>query len=96
MSTFESKGMIVAALGLVFLAAGPVLAQETSIWTTDFQKAFRTEKMMKMIDKSGDHMVSKEEYMKHMEAMFDMMDKNHDGMLDKKEFMYSKVLGGDR
>ena len=48
--------------------------------------------MMKMIDKDGDHAVTKDEFMKHMDTMFAMMDKNGDGKLDVKEFMYNKVL----
>ena len=86
--------MVAAMLGFMVMGVGPALADtdESTVWTKDFEKAFRTEKMMHMMDKSGKGMVSKADFMKHMEMMFDMMDKNHDGMLDKKEFMYGKVL----
>lgn len=94
MNAIKRVGMAAMTMGLVFLASGPVHADvdESTIWTRDFQKAFGTAKMMKMMDKDGDHVVTKEEFMKHMESMFAMMDKNHDGKLDTKEFMYSKVL----
>lgn len=94
MNAIRKIGMAAMTMGLILVASGPVRADvdESSIWTRDFHKAFGTMKMMKMMDKDGDHTVSKEEFMKHMETMFAMMDKNHDGKLDVKEFMYGKVL----
>ena len=94
MNAIKKTGMAVMTMGLLFMAAGPAHADvdEFTIWTRDFQKAFGTMKMMKMMDKDGDHAVTKEEFMKHMDAMFAMMDKNGDGKLDTKEFMYNKVL----
>jgi Ca2+-binding EF-hand superfamily protein len=65
----------------------------TDIWTTDFQKTFRTVEMMHMIDKSGKGTVSKAEFMAHMDKIFDMLDKDHNGMLEKNEFMYEIVFG---
>jgi Ca2+-binding EF-hand superfamily protein len=64
----------------------------TDIWTTDFQKTFRTVEMMHMMDK-GKGMVSKADFMAHMDHIFDMLDKNHNGMLEQGEFMYDKVFG---
>jgi Ca2+-binding EF-hand superfamily protein len=64
----------------------------TDIWTTDFQKTFRTIEMMHMMDK-GKGMVSKADFMAHMDKIFDSLDKNHDGMLQKDEFMYEIVFG---
>jgi Ca2+-binding EF-hand superfamily protein len=64
----------------------------TTIWTTDFQKTFRTADMMHMMDKSGKGMVTKAEFMKHMDKIFDMLDKDHNGMLEKNEFVYSEVF----
>lgn len=94
MNAIRKIGMAAMTTGLLFMASGQVHAadDESSVWTRDFQKAFGTMKMMKMMDKDGDHTVTKEEFMKHMEKMFDMMDKNKDGKLDVKEFMYNKVL----
>ena len=65
----------------------------TNIWTTDFQKTFRTADMMHMMDKSGKGMVSKADFMHHMDNIFDMLDKDHNGMLEPNEFIYEKVFG---
>jgi len=65
----------------------------TDLWTTDFQRTFRTVAMMHMMDKSGKGMVTKAEFMAHMDKIFDMLDKNHDGMLEKSEFMYAGAFG---
>jgi len=68
-------------------------AGSTTIWTTDFQKTFRTEAMMHMMDKSGKGMVTKADFMAHMDRIFDMLDKDHNGMLEPNEFIYDKVFG---
>jgi hypothetical protein len=68
----------------------------TNIWTTDFQKTFRTEDMMHMMDKSGKGMVSKADFMAHMNKIFDMLDKDHNGMLEPNEFIYEKVFGSNQ
>jgi Ca2+-binding EF-hand superfamily protein len=68
-------------------------AGSTTIWTTDFQKTFRTEAMMHMMDKSGKGMVTKADFMAHMDKIFDMLDKDHNGMLEPNEFIYDKVFG---
>jgi Ca2+-binding EF-hand superfamily protein len=73
-----------------------VEAGSTDIWTTDFQKTFRTEDMMHMMDKSGKGMVSKADFMKHMNKIFDMLDKDHNGMLEENEFMYDKVFSTNK
>jgi Ca2+-binding EF-hand superfamily protein len=65
----------------------------TDIWTTDFQKTFRTAEMMHMMDKSGKGMVSKADFMNHMGRIFETLDKDHNGMLEENEFMYDKVFG---
>ncbi|MBC7945993.1 MAG: hypothetical protein H7X91_12195 [Burkholderiales bacterium] len=50
-------------------------------------KGLRTEKVMKTMDKDGDHMVSKDEFTKMHEAMFAKMDKNKDGMISTEEWL---------
>jgi len=62
-------------------------------WTPDFLKTLRTESMMHMMDKSGKGMVTKAEFMAHMDKIFDMLDKDHNGMLEANEFLYDKVFG---
>jgi Ca2+-binding EF-hand superfamily protein len=74
-------------LGFALLTATAAHAQSTDIWTTDFQKAFMTEKMMHMMDMSGKGMVTREDYDKYMGKVFDMMDRKHRGMLDKDDYM---------
>jgi hypothetical protein len=64
----------------------------TTIWTTDFQKTFRTADMMHMMDKSGKGTVSRADFMNHMDKIFNMLDKDHNGMLEKNEFMYNQAF----
>ena len=68
-------------------------AGSSNIWTSDFQKTLRSLAMMHMIDKGGKGMVSKADFMAHMDKIFDMLDKNHDGMLEANEFIYEKAFG---
>ena len=65
-------------------------------WTPDFLRTLRTESMMHMMDKSGKGMVTKAEFMAHMDKIFDMLDKDHNGMLEANEFMYDKVFGENK
>jgi Ca2+-binding EF-hand superfamily protein len=62
-------------------------------WTPDFLRTLKTESMMHMMDKSGKGMVTKAEFMAHMDKIFDMLDKDHNGMLEENEFLYAKVFG---
>ncbi|MBK7236457.1 MAG: hypothetical protein WCF44_01225 [Candidatus Methylophosphatis roskildensis] len=96
MNAIKKTGMAAIAMGFLILGAGQAnaAAEDETLFTRNFRKEFGTMKMMKMMDKDGDHTVTKEEFMNHMDAIFAMMDKNHDGKLDVKEFVYSKVLPG--
>jgi Ca2+-binding EF-hand superfamily protein len=87
MKTIKSLSKAALTLGFALLAATGAHAQATDIWTTNFQKAFMTEKMMHMMDTSHKGMVTREDYDKYMGKLFDMMDKKHKGMLDKEDFM---------
>jgi EF hand domain-containing protein len=80
---------VALTLSLALLAATAANAQagSTDIWTTDFQKAFMTEKMMHMMDMSHKGMVTRADYDKYMGEVFDRMDRKHRGMLDKDDFM---------
>src|ERR1700756_4098443 len=62
-------------------------------WTPDFLKTLRTEAMMHMMDKGAKGMVSKADFMAHMDKIFDMLDKDHNGMLEANEFIYEKAFG---
>ena len=68
-------------------------AGSSNIWTSDFQRTLRSLAMMHMMDKSGKGMVTKAQFMEHMDKIFDMLDKNHDGMLEANEFIYSQAFG---
>jgi hypothetical protein len=87
MTKLKSLCKAALVLGFGLLAAGATFAQSTDIWTTDFQKAFMTGKMMHMMDTSGKGMVTKADYDKYMGRLFDKMDRKHRGMLDKDDFM---------
>lgn len=94
MNAIKKTGLAVMAMGVLVLGAGSAYAgaEDETLYTRDFRKEFGTMKMMKMMDKDGDHAVTKEEFMNHMDAIFAKMDKNQDGKLDVKEFVYGKVL----
>jgi Ca2+-binding EF-hand superfamily protein len=92
MTILKSLSKAMLAMGMALMAATAGYAQEgrgtgsTDLWSTDFQKAFMTEKMMHMMDMSGKGMVTRDDYNKYMSKVFDMMDKGHKGMLDKDDF----------
>ena len=101
MTTFKGLCKTTLALSFLLLAGTAAYAQgttmgtgSTDLWTTDFQKAFMTEKMMHMMDASGKGMVTKADYDKYMGKVFDMMDKNHKGMLDKQDFLTAEMGTG--
>jgi Ca2+-binding EF-hand superfamily protein len=48
------------------------------------------------VDKNGDGKVSKEEFMKFMEAEFDRLDKDKDGDLDSDELKQLRVITIDK
>lgn len=61
--------------------------QDISLATGGFSRELRTMKMMGMVDKDGDHTVSKEEFLKLNETQFTAMDKSGDGQLDPQEWL---------
>ncbi len=87
MATIKGLHRAVLTLAWTLLAATAANAQSTDIWTTDFQKAFMTEKMMRMMDSSGKGEVTREDYDRYMGKLFDRMDRKHRGMLDKGDFV---------
>lgn len=98
MTTMKKICRAALTLGFALLATAAG-AQErgagaTDLWSTDFQKAFMTEKMMHMMDMSQKGMVMKADYDKYMGHLFDMMDKKHKGMLDKDDFLTQEGAAG--
>lgn len=61
--------------------------QEISLATGGFSRELRSMKMMGMVDKDGDHTVSKEEFLKLNVAQFTAMDASGDGQLDPQEWL---------
>ncbi len=56
-------------------------------------QGLRTMKVMKAMDKDGDHMLSQDEFMKMHESMFTRMDKNRDGMISTDEWTDKHASG---
>jgi hypothetical protein len=54
------------------------------------------ERILFLVDKNGDGKVSKEEFMKFMEAEFDRLDKDKDGDLDADELKQLRVITIDK
>lgn len=69
------KLAVAVAFGLI-AAAASAFAQDAAM---DMKMDF------KAMDKNGDGMISKDEFMKFHEMMFDKMKKNSAGMVDMKE-----------
>jgi hypothetical protein len=103
-STRKMIPVILVALGMVVIgatfrpgtvAAGQATNTPAAATAIDPQKAIAGEieakKMLLLMDADKDGKVSKEEFMKFMEAEFDRMDKNHDGYLDVKELERSQL-----
>ena len=71
---------------LSILLGAALLAVTSASVAADNMKPGAGMKMdMKTMDRNGDGMVSKDEFMKHHEAMYDKMKKNKDGMVDMKD-----------
>jgi Ca2+-binding EF-hand superfamily protein len=99
--TMKIRSLYKAALtvGFALLATAAAQAQtygtaSTDLWSTDFQKAFMTEKMMHMMDMSHKGMVTRADYDQYMGKVFDMLDKGHKGMLDKHAFLTDEAAAG--
>jgi len=90
MTTLKSISMAMLAASFSLLAATAGYAEEhgsTNIWTTNFQKAFQTEKTMHMIGMNKEGEVTRKDYDEYMEKLFKKMDKKGKGELDKDDFI---------
>jgi ABC-type transporter MlaC component len=75
------------------MTALPAAAQSTfPSAAQEFSSHFWTERMMKVMDKNRDGMVSRQEYMDYMGTQFDMMDAGKKGMLTSQQFMDKKMM----
>lgn len=81
-------------IGMLALASSTALAAQSTFPASadDFYHSFWTERMMRVMDKNKDGMVSRQEYMEHMGAQFDMMDQGKKGMLTSRQFMDKKMM----
>lgn len=63
-----------------------------SIATGGYSSELRTMKVMGMMDTTGDHKITKEEFLAFHEKLFQGMDKKGDGMVDAQEWL-AKTTG---
>ncbi|MES2554313.1 MAG: EF-hand domain-containing protein [Pseudomonadota bacterium] len=67
--------------------AGTKTDEKISIATGGYSRELRSMKMMGMVDKNGDHKVSKDEFIKYQDTLFMAMDKSGDSQLDGQEWL---------
>ena len=84
--------MAVTAAAVSLFATLPVQAADnldTSSPTMTFLDYLKMPRMkqMAMMDKNGDHMVTKEEFMAFHEAMWEKMDKKKTGMIEARDWL---------
>ena len=93
MNTTKKIRLIAATVAAVSLfAILPVQAADnldTSSPTMTFLDYLKMPRMkqMAMMDKNGDHIVTKEEFMAFHEAMWEKMDKKKVGMIESKDWL---------
>lgn len=99
------KTMVVASLVVAFIYGGGILAstssaQKTSVPRQPDRIAIASEKVKELLavmdtDKNGK--ISKQQWMKFMEAEFDKLDKDKKGEVDPKELLpHDRTLPFDR
>jgi hypothetical protein len=81
-------------IGMLALASSTVFAAQSTFPASadDLYHHFWTERMMRVMDKNKDGMVSRQEYMDYMGSQFDMMDQGKKGMLTSQQFMDKKMM----
>lgn len=73
--------------------AGPSGKSKLDLATGGYSRELRSMKMMGMMDKDGDHQVTKEEFLTFQKAIFANTDKSGDGEIDSKEWVAKHVAG---
>ena len=85
--------VIVAMLSITFAIPGTSVAQKATAPKPQDKLALgqeRAEQLLLLIDTDKSGKISKQEWMKFMEAEFDRLDKDKKGQLDVKELTQSK------
>jgi hypothetical protein len=85
--------VIVAMLSITFAIPGTSVAQKATAPKPQDKLALgqeRAEQLLLLIDTDKSGNISKQEWMKFMEAEFDRLDKDKKGQLDVKELTQSK------
>ena len=73
--------------------AGPSGKSKLDLATGGYSRELRSMKMMGMMDKDGDHQVTKEEFLTFQKTIFAHTDKSGDGEIDAKEWVAKHVAG---
>jgi Ca2+-binding EF-hand superfamily protein len=86
--------LLVALLSATFTLVGAVLAQKANIPKQQDKAALASphvQELLLLIDTDKNGKISKQEWMKFMEAEFDRLDKDKSGELSPQELLQSKV-----
>ena len=88
------KAAAASLFALAALTAVPALAAQGTFPSSasEFPDQFWTEKMLRVMDKNRDGMVSRQEFLDYMGTQYDMMDAGKKGMLTKDQFMDKKMM----
>ena len=86
--------LLIALLNVTFALAGTALAQRASVPKQQDKAALASphvQELLLVMDTDKNGKISKQEWMKFMEAEFDRLDKNKTGELSPQELVQSKV-----
>lgn len=72
---------------------GPTSKSKLDLTTGGYSRALRSMKMMGMMDKDGDHVVTKAEFLAGHHAIFAHMDTSGDNQLSAQEWVAKHVAG---
>jgi hypothetical protein len=86
--------VMIAMLVTTFAIPGSLVAQKAAVPKPQDKLAIgeeQAEQLLLLIDTDNSGKISKQEWMKFMEAEFDRLDKDKKGLLDVKELIQSKL-----
>jgi len=88
------RGVLLALVGATSAVVGAAFAQRASVPKPQDKTALaeaNAKELLLLMDTDKTGKISKQEWMKFMEAEFDRLDKDKKGELDPKELMESRV-----